>query len=42
MQEATENLLLVLVTLFPIVDPLGGSPFFLALTNGLPKSLIDW
>lgn len=33
MQEATANLLLVLVTLFPIVDPLGGSPFFLALTK---------
>ena len=33
MQEAVKNLLLVLVTLFPIVDPLGGSPFFLALTR---------
>src|ERR1700735_4596186 len=33
MQEAVKNLLLVLVTLFPIVDPLGGSPFFLALTS---------
>ncbi|MEA2264119.1 MAG: multiple antibiotic resistance protein [Acidobacteriaceae bacterium] len=33
MQEALKNLLLVLVTLFPIVDPLGGSPFFLALTK---------
>jgi multiple antibiotic resistance protein len=33
MQEAATNLLLVLVTLFPIVDPLGGSPFFLALTR---------
>ena len=33
MQEAAKNLLLVLVTLFPIVDPLGGSPFFLALTR---------
>ena len=33
MQEAAQNLLLVLVTLFPIVDPLGGSPFFLALTR---------
>jgi multiple antibiotic resistance protein len=32
MQEATKNLLLVLVALFPIVNPLGGSPFFLALT----------
>ena len=33
MQEAAKNLLLVIVALFPIVDPLGGSPFFLALTG---------
>src|SRR5260221_12661122 len=33
MQEAAKNLLLVLIALFPIVDPLGGSPFFLALTR---------
>src|ERR1700758_5646197 len=33
MQEAAKNVLLVVVTLFPIVDPLGGSPFFLALTR---------
>ena len=33
MQEAAKNLVLVLVALFPIVDPLGGSPFFLALTR---------
>jgi multiple antibiotic resistance protein len=33
MQDAAQNVLLVLVTLFPIVDPLGGSPFFLALTR---------
>jgi multiple antibiotic resistance protein len=33
MQEAAQNVLLVVVTLFPIVDPLGGSPFFLALTR---------
>jgi multiple antibiotic resistance protein len=33
MQEAAKNILLVVVTLFPIVDPLGGSPFFLALTR---------
>jgi multiple antibiotic resistance protein len=33
MQESAKNLLLVLVALFPIVDPLGGSPFFLALTR---------
>src|ERR1700754_1579108 len=33
MQLAEQNVLLVVVTLFPIVDPLGGSPFFLALTR---------
>ncbi len=33
MQEAAKIVLLVVVTLFPIVDPLGGSPFFLALTR---------
>jgi multiple antibiotic resistance protein len=30
--EAAKNLLLVLSALFPIVDPLGGSPIFLAMT----------
>src|SRR6202048_1243591 len=34
MLEAAKNLFLVLSALFPIVDPLGGSPFFLALTSG--------
>ena len=34
MLEAAKSLLLVLSALFPIVDPLGGSPFFLALTSG--------
>jgi multiple antibiotic resistance protein len=33
MLEAAKNLFLVLTALFPIVDPLGGSPFFLALTG---------
>src|ERR1700726_2983777 len=33
MLEAAKNLLLILSALFPIVDPLGGSPFFLALTS---------
>jgi multiple antibiotic resistance protein len=33
MQEAAKIVLLVVVTLFPIVDPLGGAPFFLALTR---------
>ena len=32
MLDAAKSLLLVLTALFPIVDPLGGSPFFLALT----------
>jgi multiple antibiotic resistance protein len=33
MLEATKGLLLILGAIFPIVDPIGGSPFFLALTN---------
>jgi multiple antibiotic resistance protein len=33
MLDAAKSLLLVLTALFPIVDPLGGSPFFLALTR---------
>src|SRR5258707_13710833 len=33
MLEAAKNILLVLSALFPIVDPIGGSPFFLALTS---------
>lgn len=33
MLEAAKSLLLVLTALLPIVDPLGGSPFFLALTR---------
>jgi len=32
MLEAAKNLLLIVSALFPIVDPVGGSPFFLALT----------
>jgi small neutral amino acid transporter SnatA (MarC family) len=43
MQEAAETLLLVLVTRFPSVDPLGGSLFFLALTreySGRAKSIV--
>jgi small neutral amino acid transporter SnatA (MarC family) len=35
MQEAVKNLLLVLVTLFPMVDPLGGSPFFSGADQGI-------
>ena len=33
MLEAAKNLFLIVSALFPIVDPLGGSPFFLAMTN---------
>jgi multiple antibiotic resistance protein len=33
MVEAAKNLFLILSALFPIVDPLGGSPIFLALTR---------
>jgi multiple antibiotic resistance protein len=33
MGEAAKNLLLILSAIFPIVDPIGGSPFFLALTG---------
>src|ERR1700685_3406268 len=33
MFEATKGLLLILSAIFPIVDPIGGSPFFLALTS---------
>jgi multiple antibiotic resistance protein len=34
MLEAAKSLLLILSAIFPIVDPIGGSPFFLALTAG--------
>jgi multiple antibiotic resistance protein len=34
MLEAAKTLLLVLSALFPIVNPLGGSPFFLSYTDG--------
>jgi multiple antibiotic resistance protein len=34
MLEAAKNLLLILSAIFPIVDPIGDSPFFLALTSG--------
>lgn len=33
MLDAAKNLLLIVSALFPIVDPLGGSPFFLAMTS---------
>jgi multiple antibiotic resistance protein len=33
MVEAAKNLFLIVSALFPIVDPVGGSPFFLAMTT---------
>src|SRR5450432_1184394 len=33
MVEAAKSLFLILSALFPIVDPLGGSPIFLAMTR---------
>ncbi|HEY6944385.1 MAG TPA: MarC family protein [Candidatus Acidoferrum sp.] len=36
MLETAKNLLLILSALFPIVNPLGGSPVFLALTSEYP------
>jgi small neutral amino acid transporter SnatA (MarC family) len=33
MLEAAKDLFLIVSALFPIVDPLRGSPFFLAMTN---------
>ena len=35
MLEAAKSLLLILSAIFPIVDPIGGSPFFPALTGGI-------
>jgi multiple antibiotic resistance protein len=36
--EAAKNIVLILSALFPIVNPLGGSPMFLALTREYPSS----
>ena len=38
MVETAKNVLLILSALFPIVNPLGGSPVFLALTRDYPTS----
>lgn len=38
MLETAKNILLILSALFPIVNPLGGSPVFLALTQDYPTS----
>ncbi len=39
MLEAAKSLLLILSALFPIVDPLGGSPIFLAMTGEYSPSM---
>jgi multiple antibiotic resistance protein len=36
--EATKSTILILSALFPIVNPLGGSPIFLALTRDYPAA----
>jgi multiple antibiotic resistance protein len=36
--EVAKSILLILTALFPIVNPLGGSPVFLALTRAYPAS----
>src|SRR5229473_1563365 len=36
--EAAKSVLLILSALFPIVNPVGGSPVFLALTREYPAS----
>ncbi len=38
MLEALKTTILVISALFPIVNPLGGSPIFLALTRDYPTS----
>jgi multiple antibiotic resistance protein len=35
--ETAKNIFLILSTLFPIVNPLGGSPIFLSLTRSYPS-----
>src|SRR5260370_28468960 len=39
MLEAAKSLFLILSALFPIVDPLGGSPIFLAMTREYSTSM---
>jgi multiple antibiotic resistance protein len=39
MIEAAKNLFLILSALFPIVDPLGGSPIYLAMTREYSSSM---
>src|SRR5215475_4517137 len=45
MLEAAKDLFLIVSALFPIVDPLGGSPFFLAITSEYPpevRKALSW
>ncbi len=35
--ETSKNIFLIISTLFPIVNPLGGSPIFLSLTRSYPS-----
>ena len=45
MAEAAKSLFLVLSALFPIVDPLGGSPIFLAMTpnySAATRRVLSW
>ena len=45
MLEAAKSLFLVLSALFPIVDPLGGAPIFLAMTAGYTtaqRRMLSW
>ncbi len=39
MLEVAKSILLILSALFPIVNPLGGSPVFFALTREYPASV---
>ena len=36
--EAAKSLFLILSALFPIVDPLGGSPIFLSMTRSIRRA----
>jgi multiple antibiotic resistance protein len=45
MLEAAKSLFLIVSALFPIVDPVGGSPFFLAMTGDYPpeaRRALSW
>jgi multiple antibiotic resistance protein len=40
--QAAQSILLVVSALFPIVDPIGGAPFFLALTRDYTPQIRRW